>query len=315
MANCPQCGIKTSDGALFCVNCGSELPVGRKRSKLVLWIVIPVAMVVIAVGVLAYLWAGGILGGGGPKASDPGKDAVSLMFTAEPFGGRQVDGDSVAECVKVLRDKLLAGAYDSFAVAGDEAGTITVKVPKGSDQAAVTRLVTGATLEFVDARDLGAAYSTESEAMSAAGAGPAATLPAGARIVHWPARVDAVAATDRWFVLTDPATLDGQMLDGAASGYDSNNQPKVDLSFTGAGTVVLAQITRELADRARSTGEDQLLAIVVDGEVKSAPRVLEEIPDGLAEITGRFTLDEVKSLVAVLNSGQVPLRLRPAQAH
>jgi preprotein translocase subunit SecD len=79
--------------------------------------------------------------------------------------------------------------------------------------------------------------------------------------------------------------------------------------------VVFAQITRELADRARSTGEDQLLAIVVDGEVKSAPRVLEEIPDGLAEITGRFTLDEVKSLVAVLNSGQVPLRLRPAQAH
>jgi preprotein translocase subunit SecD len=65
-----------------------------------------------------------------------------------------------------------------------------------------------------------------------------------------------------------------------------------------------------MAQKAQVTGQDQLLAIVLDGTVESAPRVSEQIAGGRAEITGRFTLAEAKNLALVLQTGALPVELK-----
>jgi protein-export membrane protein SecD len=101
------------------------------------------------------------------------------------------------------------------------------------------------------------------------------------------------------------------MLTGAQTGFDQNNRPKVDMQFNDEGAEAFAEVTARMAQTSQITGEDQRLAIVLDGEVASAPRVLEEIPDGRAEITGRFTQDEAKNLALVLQTGALPVELEP----
>jgi preprotein translocase subunit SecD len=99
------------------------------------------------------------------------------------------------------------------------------------------------------------------------------------------------------------------MLEDAQTGYDQNNNPKVDMQFDNDGGTIFADITAKMAETSDITGEDQRLAIVLDGEVESAPRVLEEIVGGRAEITGKFSLEEAKNLALVLQTGALPVEL------
>lgn len=52
------------------------------------------------------------------------------------------------------------------------------------------------------------------------------------------------------------------------------------------------------------------LAIVLDGEAQSAPRINERIPRGTAQITGSFTPEEAKDLAVVLQAGSLPAPVR-----
>ncbi|MEK7182957.1 MAG: protein translocase subunit SecD, partial [Patescibacteria group bacterium] len=55
------------------------------------------------------------------------------------------------------------------------------------------------------------------------------------------------------------------------------------------------------------------LAILLDSEVISAPTVQEKISGGQAVITGDFTVEQVKQIVTLLNSGALPVPLRPIE--
>ncbi len=92
-------------------------------------------------------------------------------------------------------------------------------------------------------------------------------------------------------------------------GFDRNNRPKVDFQLKSEGATKFAALTDELSKRGQITGQDQLLAIVLDGKVESAPRVLERIDGGRVEITGNFTLQEAKDLQVVLQTGALPIEL------
>ncbi|MBE3578183.1 MAG: protein translocase subunit SecD [Limnochordales bacterium] len=76
----------------------------------------------------------------------------------------------------------------------------------------------------------------------------------------------------------------------------------VDLEFTAEGAKKFADATRRLVG--------QPIAIYLDEEEISAPRVEEPIPDGRAVITGNFTATEAKNLAMLLNSGALPVPLR-----
>ena len=163
-----------------------------------------------------------------------------------------------------------------------------------------------AVLEFYDTADFGQSYATEAEALQAAEVASELELPAEKRLVRWPAPD---ATSTRFYIVEATPAVTGSGLSGAQVGFDQNNQPKVDMQFKSDGAQAFADVTERLAQRAQVTGQDQLLAIVLDGVVESAPRVSESIEGGRAEITGRFTLDEAKNLVLVLQTGALPIEL------
>lgn len=95
--------------------------------------------------------------------------------------------------------------------------------------------------------------------------------------------------------------LTGKYLKNAQVSFDQFGKPKVDMEFTDEGAKKFEEIT------AKYVGKQ--IAIVLDGKVMSAPRVIEKISGGRAEITGNFTIDEAKRLAIVLQTGALPVNL------
>lgn len=169
-----------------------------------------------------------------------------------------------------------------------------------------------AVLEFHEVSHFGMPYASEAEALAAAGVTSQVELDALEgyhNIVHWPTESD--NTSDQWFLVTTEPELTGALLKDAQTGYDQYNNPKVDMQFQDEGADIFEEITTRLAEASQITGENQLLAIVLDGEVESAPRVLEPISGGNAEITGKFTLEQARNLALVLQTGALPVELTP----
>lgn len=98
--------------------------------------------------------------------------------------------------------------------------------------------------------------------------------------------------------------LTGRYLQSAALEFAGNqaslsNEPIVSIVFNDEGAKLFETITRE------HTGES--LAIFLDGEVISAPRINEAIAGGRAIISGGFTPDEARALAQNLNFGALPV--------
>lgn len=77
------------------------------------------------------------------------------------------------------------------------------------------------------------------------------------------------------------------------------NEPVVSIRFTAEGGELFANITRD------NVGEQ--LAIFLDGEVLSAPRINEAIVGGTAIISGGFNPEEARALAQNLSFGALPL--------
>jgi preprotein translocase subunit SecD len=99
----------------------------------------------------------------------------------------------------------------------------------------------------------------------------------------------------------------------------NNNQWQVILTFDNAGTSAFGTLTTNLYDNYYSgaqTGNqndaslDQV-AIVLDGNVVSAPEIDTSIPGGNAQITGNFTQAQATQLQNILKYGHLPLKLTP----
>ncbi|MBN2038099.1 MAG: protein translocase subunit SecD [Chitinispirillaceae bacterium] len=73
---------------------------------------------------------------------------------------------------------------------------------------------------------------------------------------------------------------------------------KVDMEMDARGARRFASVT--------GRNVNKFLAIVLDSTVYSAPRIIQKIPLGRAEITGNFTMEEAKNLAVVLEAGALP---------
>jgi preprotein translocase subunit SecD len=101
------------------------------------------------------------------------------------------------------------------------------------------------------------------------------------------------------FVVQKKTLLTGADLATARVSIDQNtSEPYVSLEFNPAGAKAFADITESNVGRH--------LAIVLDGNVHSAPVIREKIPSGHAQITGGFTVEEATDLAIVLRAGALP---------
>ena len=90
-----------------------------------------------------------------------------------------------------------------------------------------------------------------------------------------------------------------ELVFGQANKGGLSNEPIVNVTFTDEGGDLFADITRQ------HVGER--LAIFLDGELVSAPRINEAITGGSAIISGGFTAEEARELVRNLNFGALPV--------
>ncbi len=98
---------------------------------------------------------------------------------------------------------------------------------------------------------------------------------------------------------TKETPLNGKHLKKSQVQFDTKTgQPLVSLEFNDEGAKLFEEITRNNIGRP--------LAIFLDNEILSAPRVDEAIVGGNAVIRGNFTTEEAKNLSIALNAGALP---------
>lgn len=108
------------------------------------------------------------------------------------------------------------------------------------------------------------------------------------------------SAQQIWPNVTD---LTGKYLKRSDVTFDSQTgKPQVALEFDEKGSKLFADIT------SRNVGKT--VAILLDNQLLSAPRVDEPINGGKAVISGVFTLEEAKRLSIALNAGALPVPLK-----
>jgi len=95
--------------------------------------------------------------------------------------------------------------------------------------------------------------------------------------------------------------LTGQDLKDARAQIDQQNQNLVALEFSDEGGEKFAELT------AKNVGRN--IAILLDKEVLTNPRVNEPIRGGKAVITGSRTLEEAEHLAILLRSGSLPVKV------
>ncbi len=107
----------------------------------------------------------------------------------------------------------------------------------------------------------------------------------------------------RPYILKKEVLLTGSLLTDARVQIDTRfNEPYVSLTFNSLGAKIFEDVTAKNVKKR--------LAIVLDGNVYSAPVIQERIAGGNAQITGSFTMDEAKDLAIVLRAGALPAPLR-----
>ncbi|WP_339864495.1 protein translocase subunit SecD [Paremcibacter congregatus] len=102
-------------------------------------------------------------------------------------------------------------------------------------------------------------------------------------------------------VVSKRKILTGENLKEAGLGYDQDNRPVVSFRFDNFGGKRFADVTRKNVNRR--------FAIILDGEIISAPNIQSPILGGSGIITGNFTVESASELGLLLSAGALPARL------
>ena len=103
------------------------------------------------------------------------------------------------------------------------------------------------------------------------------------------------------YVIYKRIGVSGEQLVDANPSMDQNNQPVVSIRFDTSGARKFGELT--------SKNVGKRFAIVLDGEVISAPVVREAITGGSGQISGNFTFESASDLSVLLRAGALPAPL------
>ncbi|MEP2784263.1 MAG: protein translocase subunit SecD [Pseudoruegeria sp.] len=104
-----------------------------------------------------------------------------------------------------------------------------------------------------------------------------------------------------YYIIEKAAVVTGEELVDAQPSFNQNGQPAVSFRFNPSGARKFGDYTAE------NIGSP--FAIVLDGEVISAPTIQDHIPGGSGIITGQFTVEESTQLAVLLRAGALPAEM------
>ncbi|MDR0931957.1 MAG: protein translocase subunit SecD [Victivallales bacterium] len=105
-----------------------------------------------------------------------------------------------------------------------------------------------------------------------------------------------------YFVVEKMPQMTGKDIVSAYANKDQFGQRSINLAFNSRGAARFAEVTRANVGRS--------MAIVLDDQLYCAPRINDAITGGSAQITGRFSDEEAKSIADALVSGSFPFQIK-----
>ncbi len=226
------------------------------------------------------------------RSQDPAAGRIELAMKERVIAERR--NSFVDQALKVIRNRV-----DQFGVAeptiqkqGDN--RILVQLPGVQDPARAKALIgKTAVLEFK-------LVDEAAQPDRAVQGGP----PPGDELLYG-RRVDRDTKTEVKvpYVVKKETLLTGDLISDASVRVSDAGEPYVSVGFDSVGARVFGEVTE------RNVGKS--LAIVLDGNVHSAPVIRERIPSGQAQISGGFTFEEASDLAIVLRTGalQAPVQV------
>ena len=110
------------------------------------------------------------------------------------------------------------------------------------------------------------------------------------------------------FVLEQAKVLGSQIKSASATPQNATTFWQVNLNFNGAGAKAFGDLTTKMYSQYGKTSSPlDYLAVVLDGQVISYPRIDSPIVGGQAQITGSFSQKDATDLANVLSYGSLPL--------
>ena len=223
----------------------------------------------------------GTLGASEPVFTVAETEAGTLRLTLRDAAQEAAQADAMAQSIEVVRKRVdEAGvAEPSIQRLGND--RILVQMPGVSDPSALRALL-GSTAELTFHR---------------LAPDPGDGQPLAADTLLLP-----MADGSGSVVVAAQPALDGERLADASAAFNpETGAPVVHFRFDTQGAVIFGELTQALVG--------QPFAIVLDGEVLSAPVIREPILGGSGEISGDFTVEETTTLSALLRAGALPVPL------
>ncbi len=216
-------------------------------------------------------------------------DDQRIVLTQTDAGVNQAIGDAMNSATEVVRRRIDELGTREPTIIRQGATRIVVQVPGLQDPDALKQLLgQTAQLEF-KLVDLNALPSNVQ----------AGIAPPGSEIFPY---APGSGGEGGFLAVQRLGGIRGDNLTGAQSGVDpQTNQNVVNITFDAQGGAKFAKLTTE------NVGKP--FAIILDGQVLSAPNINEPIIGGRAQISGSFTPESANNLAIALRSGALPVPL------
>jgi preprotein translocase subunit SecD len=256
---------------------------------------------------------------------------MQVVLEADMPAGQQVDADAMSAAKSIVENRVnsLGVAEPLVQLAGSN--RIVVELPGISDpELAIDTLRETGLLEFVDAGNTFLPPGTEVRTsfresgefgLETPTPVPTATntplvtataTPTSSPTITPTAVLSPTTVVDEEATPTPTAqarifrtVITGRHLEAAQVGQDEYGRPEINFQLTDEGSTIFAQHT--------TANVGSFLAIALDGEIISTPRIETAITEGAGRITGQFTLAEARSLVIQLRYGALPVPLKVIQ--
>ena len=274
-----------------------------------------------------------------PKLALDLQGGTQIVLAPQVAENQNVTEEQLTQAVSIIRQRVDAGGVAEAEVTTQGGSNIVVSIPGTPDAATLERIRSSAKLEFRAVLQIGPALLTEGslvEPVVPAENAPV-TTPENPSDLAWitpeiqtaynelscealdelganvadPTMPLVTCSDDRAskFIL-GPVEVDGGTISDAISGLvpgpqgTVTNEWGVFLEFDSVGTEAFRTVTERLI---LLQGVQNQFAIVLDGNVISAPRTLGAITDGKPQISGSFEQESATTLADQLKFGALPI--------
>ena len=222
---------------------------------------------------------------------------MQLTLEAQDSKTSKADSDAINGVIAVIRSRVDKLGLTEPVISRKGIKQITVELPGIKDSEQAIRLIGDtALLEFVEAEWAPGGSETLSAENLEVLAGKDARM---GKVVVKDSSGKILKENP---IILKKTVMTGADLKNAAPGTDQNGRPLVHIEFTNEGAKKFKEVT------AQNVGKP--LAIILDGVIISAPNVNEPISGGSAQISGDFSIEEMRNLVIKLKAGALPVPVK-----